>query len=144
MRGTDPYAALFILALSTGLGPEVYLGLQRDCLHQERGIVEVRRTLVRRKGGGWHSGQPKTDRSRRNVAVKRPALRALADHRRRQSEAGLKYGPGHQNHNLVFATPDGSPLSIRNLTSRRYRPALERAKITKRLESGCLSSRTCP
>lgn len=130
----DLHGALFTLALATGLRPEEYLGLQWEYLNFERGIVQVRRTLLRhRSGGGWTFGEPKTERSRRVVKVPPPAVRALQEHRRRQAEARLKAGPDYGQHNLVFATPMGEPISIRNLTNRHYRPTLERAKITKAL-----------
>lgn len=129
----DQHGALFTLALTTGLRPEEYFGLQWEHVHLERGIVAVRRTLVRQKGGGWYFSEPKTERSRRNVKLPLPTLRALIEHRKRQAEVRLKAGPAYQQNNLVFATDDGSPLSIRNVTLRHYRPILTRAGITKHL-----------
>ncbi len=112
----DELGAVLILALTTGLRPEEYLGLQEKYLHLDRGVVEVQRVLVRVKGGGWELREPKTGRSRRNVTLPPQTVRALVEHRRQQAAAMLKAGPSYQRHGFVFATSTGSPLSDRNLT----------------------------
>ena len=71
----------------------------------------------------------KTARSRRAIPLPASAVRALAEHRRRQAEERLKLGPDYQQHDLVFATPEGGPLASRNLKRRHFRPILERAKL---------------
>jgi integrase len=52
----------------------------------------------------------------------------LVDHRRKQAEERLKAGAGYQQHDLVFATSEGSPLMPRNLKRRHFRPILKAAK----------------
>jgi integrase len=54
---------------------------------------------------------------------------ALAEHKRRQSQERLKLGSEWQDHGLVFTTTLGSPLNISNLTSKHFKPALQRAGL---------------
>ena len=126
----DRYGVLFAFALATGMRPEEYLGLQWKDVDLEHGIMTVRRALVwRSTGGGWYFGEPKTTRSRRAIPLPASTLRALAEHRRQQAAERLKAGAIYQQHDLVFATPEGGPLAPRNLKRRHFRPILERAKL---------------
>jgi integrase len=126
----DRWSALFALALSTGMRPEEYLGLQWKDVDLEKGISTVQRALVwNRKGGGWTFTQPKTARSRRNIPLPISVVRALVAHRRKQAEERLKAGAEYQNNDLVFATIDGTPLMMRNLLRRHFKPILKRAKL---------------
>jgi integrase len=127
----DRHETLFALALTTGMRPEEYLGLQWKDVDLVKGTVTVQRTLVQRMGGGWYFGEPKTARSRRTIPLPSSVLKSLAEHRRRQLEARMSAGESYHNHDLVFATADGGPLHIRNLTNRHFKPILERAKLAK-------------
>src|SRR5207245_5928999 len=94
------------------------------------GIVTVRRSLVLRvKGGGWFFAEPKTPRSRRSIPLPNYLVRQLSSHRRKQAEFRLKRGAKYQNNDLVFATPKGTPLSMRNLERRNFKPILAAAEL---------------
>ncbi len=125
----DEYGSVLIFALATGMRPEEYLALKWSDLDLEKGAATVQRTLVFRKGGGWYFGEPKTSRSRRTVPFPASVLRSLVEHRRRQMEARLKAGAHYQNSDLVFATGEGTPINLRNLTQRHFQPALLRAGL---------------
>jgi integrase len=126
----DRWGVLFAFALATGMRPEEYLGLQWKDVDLERGVVTIKRALVwRSTGGGWYFGEPKTARSRRSIPLPLSTLRALSEHRRKQAAERLKAGTSYQQHDLVFATPEGGPLAPRNLKRRHFRPILERAKL---------------
>ncbi len=126
----DKWGVIFVFALATGMRPEEYLGLQWKDVDLDAGIVTVRRALVwRATGGGWYFGEPKTARSRRSIPLPASTLRSLVDHRRKQAEERLKAGADYQKHDLVFATPEGSPLMPRNLKRRHFRPILKAAKL---------------
>lgn len=129
----DHLGALFAFALATGLRPSEFMGLQWKDVELEKGIVTVCRTLVRRKGGGWYYGEPKTPRSRRNIPLPTSMLRALIMHKRQQAETRLKAGAEYQNNDLVFATGDGTPLLLRNIIRRHFRPILKRAGLPETL-----------
>ena len=80
-------------------------------------------------GGGWYFSETKTARSRRQIPLPASTMRALAEHRRQQAAERLKAGATNQQHDLVFATPEGGPLAPRNLKRRHFRPILERDKL---------------
>jgi integrase len=60
-------------------------------------------------------------------------LRDLVVHRRQQGEKRLKAGTEYQNNDLVFATGDGTPLMLRNIIRRHFRPVLRRAGLPETL-----------
>jgi integrase len=88
----DRYYPIFNLALSKGLRPEEYLGLLWDNVDLNSGILNVRTTMVTKRGGGWYFGDPKSESSRRALTLPASTVRALAEHRRRQAEERLRLG----------------------------------------------------
>jgi integrase len=125
----DEQGIIFAFALATGMRPEEYLALKWSDIELEQGTAIVQRTLVFRKGGGWYFGEPKTSRSRRTVPLPASIVRALAAHRREQMAARLKAGTAYQSNDLVFATGEGTPHNLRNLTQRHFQSILTRAKL---------------
>lgn len=111
--------------------PEEYLALKWSDVDLDTRTAVVARTLVRRKGGGWYFGEPKTSRSRRTVTFPESIAKALRVHRSKQAEAKLRLGASYSQENLVFATVQGSPLNIRNLTQRHFKPILLQAGLTQ-------------
>lgn len=116
-------------SVATGMRPEEYLGLKWSDLDLEKGMAIVRRVLVRRKGGGWYFGEPKTSRSRRTVPLPTTLVGMLTVHRRKQIEVRLKAGAAYQNSDLVFATGEGTPHNSRNLAQRQYHAILKSANL---------------
>src|SRR4051794_36265660 len=45
------------------------------------------------------------------------------------SEERLKMRPRYKNHDMVFATREGSPLMIQNLRTRHFKPILKQAGL---------------
>lgn len=127
----DDFNALFAFAVATGMRPEEYLSLKWSDLDLEGRTVTVTRTLIWRKGGGWYFGEPKTVRSRRTITFPEPLAKLLKMHRAKQAEIRLKAGVAYANTNLIFATFEGTPLHIRNLTTRHFKPILKRANLSK-------------
>ncbi len=129
----DRWGVLFALALSTGMRPEEYFGLQWKDVELDKGIVTVQRSLIWRsnKAGDWYFGELKTTRSRRNIPLPSSVLRSLIDHRRKQAEQRLKAGPEYHNHDLVFATATGTPLIRLDITRRHFKPILKRAGLSE-------------
>jgi len=126
----DRFALMFALALSTGMRPEEFLGLQWKDIDLEKGIATVQRALVwRDKKQGWSFTEPKTAKSRRNIPLPASIVRALASHKARQGEQRLKAGTKYENHDLVFATRNGAPLMRRNILRSHFRPILEKAGL---------------
>ncbi len=125
----DEYGALFAFAVATGMRPEEYLALKWSDLDFDGRTATVTRTLIWRKGGGWYFGEPKTTRSRRTVPFPESIARVLKTHRSKQAETKLKAGSDYAPDNFVFATSEGKPLHLRNLTLRHFRPTLKRAEL---------------
>ncbi len=124
------HGLLFEFALITGMRPEEYLALMWRDLDLKKGAATIQRVLVRnRKGGGWSLQPTKTPGSRRCIPFPSYLVRKLKAHKRTQNERRLKLGSEWKNNDLVFASRMGTPLSIRNLQRRHFKPLLERAKL---------------
>jgi len=126
----DPRGIIFIFLIATGARPSEALALRWSDTDLEKGIVTIRRTLVRLKGS-WHFAEPKTAKSRRAIPLPGGMVRALKDHRRLQAEQRLRRDPKHEDHDLVFATATGAPLDLHNLTNRHFKPILHAAGLPK-------------
>ena len=67
----------------------------------------------------WRSvrahGDTKTQKSRRTLALPERAIKALCEHRKRQTEQRLLAGEVWQDHGLVFCTTVGTPLAAGNV-----------------------------
>jgi len=67
------------------------------------------------RGEGQVWKEPKTRRSRRQIALAAPVVEVLKRHRERQEAERLSAGPGWQDCDLVFCNAAGGPLFARNL-----------------------------
>jgi integrase len=120
---------VFAFALATGMRLEEYLGLKWSDIDLEKGTAVVRRVLIRRKGGSWYFGEPKTSRSRRTVPLPSTLAKLLVAHRSKQAVVRLKAGAAYQNNELVFATGGGTPHNSRNLAQRQFQAILKKAEL---------------
>ena len=126
----DKYGLLFELALITGMRPEEYLALKWSDINFTNGTVTVNRVLFRkREGGGWYFKEPKTKKSKRTIPLSSRLMQALSNHKRVQAKERLKAGPEWQDNDLVFASEIGTPLSLRNLERRHFKPLLRKAEL---------------
>lgn len=105
-----PRFALYSLAVTTGLRRGEILGLRWEDIDFDRSTLSVRRTLQRIPGGGQVALEPKTQRSRRTVALSDFTLEALRRHKVLQAEARLRAGALWQATNAVFSTKVGTPF----------------------------------
>jgi integrase len=107
------------------------LALGWDAVDLDKGIVRVRRKLVRRLGGGWEIKNGGKSRAARRAIVLLPeTVVALRAHRGRQNEDRLRLGPAWHDLGLVFAKPDGDherPHTVREALAR----AIEQAGLPK-------------
>lgn len=126
----DKWEVVFSIAISTGMRPEEYLGLQWKDINLNDGTVTIQRVLVwNRKGGGWVLEEPKTAKSRRSIPLSASVVQELAVHRKKQLEERLKLGPAYQNFDFVFATEIGTPIQTSNLTRRHFKRILKKARL---------------
>jgi Site-specific recombinase XerD len=106
---SDRLRALWVLYLTAGLRRGEALGLRWGDIDLESGRLAVRRTLVA-VGYRVEWSEPKTDRSRRVVALDSGTLTVLKAHRAAQAAERLALGAGYQDDALVFATVAGAPI----------------------------------
>lgn len=125
----DRYAALYVVALHTGLREGEMLGLGWDDLDLEatKPTLRVRRTLSETRTG--HKFElPKNGKGRR-VELTKKAVKALRNHRARHDEEKPRSGPLWQDNGLVFPTTTGTTTSATNLLGRHFKPLLKRAGL---------------
>ncbi len=124
----DPFEALYVLAVTTGMRQGELLGLKWEDVDLENGLVWVRRTLTR-NGGRLVLGEPKTKKSRRTVRLTDAAVNALRVHLRRQLDEVERLGDLYEGRGLVFATQSGTLLHPSNLRNRSFAPLLKKAAL---------------
>ena len=124
----DRLEALYILAVTSGLRQGELLGLKWDDIDLEAGTLQVRRTLTTAKGGPLLSA-PKTKSSRRTVRLPRTGLKALRSHLERQLGEIDRAGGLWRENGLIFASVVGEPLDRRYITTHRFKPLLELARL---------------
>jgi integrase len=127
VRG-DRLAALYILAVHTGLRQGELLGLKWDDVDLEAGTLQVRRTLTTAKGGPALSS-PKTKGSRRTVKLSPTALEALRSHLERQLIEIDRAGDLWDENGLIFVTESGTFLNRHYITTHRFKPLLKRSGL---------------
>lgn len=122
--------ALYSVALTMGLRQGEALGLRWRDVDLELGYLKVTKQLQRLDG---HSElvEPKTARSRRQIAMPRSIADALRDHRSRQEEERTSAGERWSNLDLVFPTPLGRPLDATAI-SKDFHLLLDRAGLPQR------------
>ena len=123
------FEALFTLAVTTGARSGELLGLSWEDVDLDQGTLNIRRSLQKLKEG-YGLGDPKTKRSRRQIALPTVTIRALRSHRLRQTEESLRIGAAWSHElNLVFTTRSGTKLSSNNILNREFRPLLKQADL---------------
>jgi integrase len=120
--------ALFVLAVTTGLREGELLGLHWRDVDLDAATLQVRSNLQRTEAG-LVIDTPKTDASRRQVALTVAAVTALRQHRTRQLEERLALGGEWDDRGLVLCNLLGRPIEASNLLQREYYPLLKRAGL---------------
>ena len=130
MTGDDRLAALWSLALHTGLRQGELPGLRWQDMDLDRGVLTVLQT-IRVIDGKIETGAPKSKGSRRTVPIAAPDLDSLKAWRTRQLAERMRAGPAWTDTGLVFTRQIGKPLFARNM-SRRWHQLLDVAGIERR------------
>ncbi len=92
--------ALFVLSITLGLRPGELRKLAWDHVDLDNGVIHVWRSASR-------TGDVKTPKSKRSLALPRRAVAALQVHRERQAAERLAAGAAWEDNNLVFCHEDG-------------------------------------
>lgn len=104
------------LAVATGLRRGELLALRWQDIDLESAQLTVARSLEQTKGN-LNFKAPKTDRSRRRIALPQVIVRLLRAHKAKQAQWRLKLGPIYQDQNLVLARDDGAPWPPDNFST---------------------------
>ena len=126
----ERFAALYVLAITTGMRLGELLGLCWRDVDLETGQLHVQHTMLRLPDG-LKLREPKTPQSRRRIALTPQAVAALRRHRAQQAMERLQIGAAWADHDLVFANAIGRPVEQGNLLSRSFWPLLARAALPR-------------
>jgi integrase len=121
--------ALFILAMLTGMRRGELLALRWDAVDLERCAIEVRATMQQMPGGPIRS-EPKSQASRRTIALGGDAVAAVQTHRAGQIEERLRAANvwDSRGDDYVFTSELGRPVSPTTL-ARAWSALLARAEL---------------
>lgn len=108
----DPLGPFWLLAVDSGMRIGEVIALRWSDLDEQRGIVVVRRTLTRNRGGGWVIGErPKSAAGRRPIVLMAMTLEALVRHKERQTAGRELVGHEWHDEGLIFDRGNGLPCS---------------------------------
>jgi len=119
--------AFYGLALASGMRESELLGLQWGEVDFDNHLVRVRWQLQREEGR-WVWKSPKTKRSRRQIALAASTIEVLRRHKEAQDRERAQLAGEWEDHELVFCTRRGRPLSSRNVY-RRYKELLKKGGL---------------
>lgn len=126
----DRFYAAYLLAITTGMRRGEILGLRWQDVDLKQGVVSINQILVRTSSHGLVFQAPKTDRSRRTIAISPTVVQALRQQKKRQAEEKLIFGPDYTDTGLVFTMPEGHCVEPRNLT-RQFELRLKKAGLPR-------------
>jgi integrase len=118
------------MAVLTGMRLGELLGLRWKDIDLVLGVASVQQTFYR-LGKKQLFRQPKSAKSRRNIALPPMLVEVLKNLRVRQGENRRLYGTEYHDLGLVFCQPDGKPLHAHNVTQRDFRRVLDRAGLPR-------------
>jgi integrase len=125
----------FHLALLTGMRRGEILGLRWADVDLDAGRLAVRQTRVD-VGYEVVVSEPKTARSRRQVALDGGTGAVLRSWRATQAAERLAWGPGWEDNGLVFTREDGTPVHPQTLT-RTFDELVRRSGLPRIRFHGC-------
>jgi integrase len=124
----DRLEALYVLAITTGMRRGELLALRWRDVDFTQGVLHINATLQYVQGSAVFA-EPKTDYSRRQVALTVIAIDALQAHRARQGDERAACPEWDASFDLVFPNTIGKPINPSNLVNREFSPLLKRLDL---------------
>ncbi len=118
-----------MLAVHCGLREGELLGLKWEDVDLDAGSLQVRRTLSETRTG--HKFEPPKNGKGRRIKLTARATEALKRHRKLQLKERMRLSELWEDHGLVFPNRVGKTKNAKALTSRSFKPLLERAGLPK-------------
>jgi integrase len=127
----DRFEALYVLALSTGMREGELLGLRWQDVDIAKRTLQVRMN-VQETLGRYILAETKTDHSRRNIGLTRPAVAALQSHREQQQQIRKEMGEAYNpSLDLIFPNGFGTIMIPHNITKRSFKRYLVKAGLSR-------------
>lgn len=123
-------AARWTVALALGLRQGEALGLRWEDVDLDDATLRVRQIVVRIPGKGLVFHPPKTERSKRDIALPSTLVGQLRAHRKKQAEARLLAGDQWHDSGLVFANQFGKTIDPSS-DNKAWRQLLEEAGVRR-------------
>ena len=111
------WKTLVHLLLITGARRGEVLGLKWDKVDFEGNRIFICNNILYRADVGIYESSPKTERSRRYVALPTETMQLLRRYRAWQAEERLRLGEYYQNQSFVFAQDNGNPMHPDSVTN---------------------------
>jgi len=126
-RSSD-YYALYLTAVLTGMRQGELLGLRWRDVNFAVSVASIHQTFYR-LGREKLFKQPKSQASRRAIALPPAVVTVLRGLKEGQEENRRFMGGDYCDHDLVFCQANGRPLHAGNIVRRDFRQVTKRAKI---------------
>jgi len=123
---------LLLIDLSTGMRRGEIVGLKWSDLDLKKGIVQVRRAIVRRPtdlGGGYAEAPLKTKKSRRSIMLPPYIITVLAHYREQQIALVQQANQTWDEQRWLFCKPDGSHLNPQHDVYEAFKDLLQQAGL---------------
>jgi len=109
---------IYALAIYTGMRQGEILGLYREDINLEKGVINVRHQVSTIRGQGLVITEPKSEKARQPITLSQRVVDILKSHLELIDE-----GPG-----LIFTTSTGRPISPRNIL-RHFKLVIEKSGL---------------
>ena len=123
------YGDFYQLGLMTGMRRGELAGLKWASVNLASKHLQVVNTLQRITGQGLMNGQPKTERSRRSIALSPDTVSLLHEIRGKQMTQQLEVADAWTDSGYVFTTGDGMPVDP--LATRAFKKMVTTAGLPK-------------
>ena len=112
----SPHYLVFLTALYTGLRRGELLGLRWCDVDLDLASLSVVQTVQQLRTGEYVFSEPKTKKSRRQIALPPSLALLLREHRKKKEDEQIALGKVLGQENLVFSSSDGAPLRPNTIT----------------------------